>query len=64
MQKKKTKAIKGGLARVSELFKDTGRRSAEPWRQKAFGAETANGNAPRDPEMVSLASIFIVVNIF
>ena len=54
VQKKKSKAIKGGIARVTELFKEQRKKIRRTLSGKKDTKSTANGDVVvRDPEMVS-----------
>ena len=55
MQKKKSKAIKGGIARVTELFKEQRKKIRRTLSGKSKSeTKQSNGDvAMRDPEMVS-----------
>lgn len=55
VQKKKSKAIKGGIARVTELFKEQRKKIRRTLSGKSKSeASQSNGDvAMRDPEMVS-----------
>ena len=53
VQKKKSKAIKGGIARVTELFKEQRKKIRRTLSGKKDAKSTANGDVVvRDPEMV------------
>ena len=54
VQKKKSKAIKGGIARVTELFKEQRKKIRRTLSGKKDAKSTANGDVVvRDPEMVN-----------
>ena len=58
VQKKKSKAIKGGIARVTELFKEQRKKIRRTLSGKSK-SETKDQNgdlSTRDPEMVSFSS--------
>ena len=58
VQKKKSKAIKGGIARVTELFKEQRKKIRRTLSGKSKSeAKDQNGDlGVRDPEMVSFSS--------